>query len=163
VPPPRLLFVCTGNICRSPLAEAVLRHRAAAAGLLVEVDSAGTSAEETGNPVDPRARRVATRRGYPVPDRVARQVVTADFTRFDLIVPMTRAHLALLERRAPPGTTAELRLLMAYAPGASGGVQDVPDPWYGSLADFERALDMIEAGADGLLEELRARDATDVR
>jgi protein-tyrosine phosphatase len=149
----RILFVCTGNICRSPLAEALLRHKAAAAGLEVEADSAGTSDEEAGNPPDRRARRVAERRGFRLPDRAARQVVRADFTRVDLILPMTRAHLRVLQRVAPPGATAELRLFMEHAP--EQGLMDVPDPWYGGMPDFERALDMIEAGVEGLILALR--------
>jgi protein-tyrosine phosphatase len=154
-PVPRVLFVCTGNICRSPLAEAVLRHRAEALGFAVAADSAGTSDEEAGRPPDPRARRVAERRGILLPDRRARQVVRADFTGFDLVLSMTHAHQRVLERLAPADATAELRLFMAYA--ADRRMMDVPDPWYGGMADFEQALDMIEAGVDGLVAALRDR------
>lgn len=151
--PPRVLFVCTGNICRSPLAEGLLVHKARLLDFAVEADSAGTSDEEEGNPPDPRARRVAEKRGFRLPARTARQVVRADFTRFDLILPMTRAHLRILERVAPRDATARLRLFMDYAPDY--GMMDVPDPWYGGMPDFEQVLDMIELGVDGLLLELR--------
>ena len=148
----RVLFVCTGNICRSPMAEGVFFARAAAAALPVEVDSAGTSDEERGRPPDRRAAMVAKRRGYALPDHRARQVVPADFTRFDLMLAMTRQHELILRRRAPSGSAATLRRLMAYAPGL--GAADVPDPWMGDLPDFEHALDLIEAGVDGLIQDL---------
>jgi protein-tyrosine phosphatase len=151
---PRILFVCTGNICRSPTAEGVLLHRAREAGLELVVDSAGTSAEEMGNPPDARARRVAEARGYLLPDRRARQIRANDFITFDRILAMTGAHLRTLERRAPAETTARLELFMTHAPGH--GIMDVPDPWYGGLADYEHALDLIEAGVEGLLRALRA-------
>lgn len=150
--PTGVLFVCTGNICRSPLAEALIRHRAATLGVAVETDSAGTSDEEAGNPPDPRACAVALRRGFALPERRARQVRLGDFTRFDLILPMTRAHLRVLERLAPRAATARLRLFLDYAPEQR--VKDVPDPWYGGMGDFERALDLIEAGVEGILREL---------
>jgi protein-tyrosine phosphatase len=150
---PRILFVCTGNICRSPTAEGVLLHHARRSGLELVVDSAGTSAEEAGNPPDARARRVAEARGYLLPNRRARQVRTDDFASFDRIVAMTQTHLRALERRAPAAITARLELFMTYAPGH--GILDVPDPWYGGLPDYEHALDLIEAGIEGLLRELR--------
>jgi protein-tyrosine phosphatase len=154
--PARLLFVCTGNICRSPTAEGVLLHKAAQAGLAVTVDSAGTSDEEAGNPPHPRSQQVAAARGYRLPDHRARRLRRADFERFDRILAMTRAHLRIMERLAPAASPARLELLMAYAPDR--GVEDVPDPWYGGSADFEHALDLIEAGCAGLLAELlRAR------
>ena len=151
---PRILFVCTGNICRSPTAEGVLLHHARASGLELVVDSAGTSAEETGNPPDARARRIAEARGYRLPNRRARQIRDADFTGFDRVFAMTRLHLRTLERRAPAAATARLELFMTLAP--EHGIEDVPDPWYGGSADYEHALDLIEAGIEGLLRELRA-------
>lgn len=153
--PPRILFVCTGNICRSPTAEAVLVHRARAVGFEVMADSAGTSAEEFGNPPDPRARAAALARGYHLPARRARQVRAADFTGFDRVLAMTTAHLRTLERRAPPTATARLQLFMDYAPGP--GPRDVPDPWYGDDAGFAEVLELIEAGVDGLLRDLKER------
>jgi protein-tyrosine phosphatase len=150
---PRILFVCTGNICRSPTAEGVLLHHARASGLEVVVDSAGISAEELGNPPDARARQIAERRGYLLPNRRARQVRADDYAAFDRILAMTTRHLDVLERRAPAGGTARLELFMSHAP--EHGLIDVPDPWYGGVADYEHALDLIEAGIVGLLRELQ--------
>lgn len=98
-------------------------------------------------------REVARRRGVSLPHRIARQIEPADFREHDLILAMTRAHLRLLERLAPPDATARLELFMAYAP--EQGLLDVPDPWYGDHAAFERAHDLIEAGVEGLVAELR--------
>ena len=153
----KILFVCTGNICRSPTAEGVFLHRAAQRGMADEVgaDSAGTSSEEHGNPPDSRARRAADARGYTLPDRRARRISEADFAEFDLILGMDRGHLARLERIAPPEARDRLHLFMDYAD--DGMPKDVPDPWYGGPADFENALDLIEAGVEGLLDALADR------
>lgn len=150
----KVLFVCTGNICRSPTAEGVFLHRAAERGLAGEVaaDSAGTSSEEHGNPPDPRARRAAAARGYALPDRRARRIAMADFDTFDLVIAMDRGHLAALNRMVPNRARDRLHLFMEFA--GDGSPRDVPDPWYGGSADFEQALDMIEAGVDGLLDRL---------
>ena len=149
---PRILFVCTGNICRSPTAEAVLVHRARDQGVDLVADSAGISAEELGNPPDARARKIAARRGYRLPDRGARLVEASDYTSFDRLIGMTARHLHALERSAPGGSTARIELFMSYAP--AHGLTEVPDPWYGGTQDFEHALDLIEAGVDGLLRDL---------
>lgn len=153
----KILFVCTGNICRSPTAEALLLHRAAERGLAgqIEADSAGTSAEEAGNPPDRRARQAAAARGCVLPDRRARRITAADFDAFDLILAMDRGHLTALQRRAPDHARHRLRLFMEFAGPQSP--PDVPDPWYGDARDFEQALDLIEAGVDGLLDQLATR------
>jgi len=151
----RVLLVCTGNICRSPTADGVLRRLVREAGLghLVEVDSAGTHDYHVGEAPDERAQRHARRRGYELGDLRARQVDASDFARFDLILAMDRGHLALLERAAPREHRHKLRLFMEFADGWSE--TEVPDPYYGGDAGFERVLDMIEAAAHGVLAELR--------
>ncbi len=152
-PVPRVLFICTGNICRSPTAQALLVHRAAAAGLAVQVDSAAISDEERGNPFDARAAAELRRRGVPLHAHCARQIRAADFGRFDWIIGMTRAHDAALRRLAPAGHAARLELLLDLVPGREG--QDVPDPWYGDARAFVQAFDLIEAGVQGLMAQLR--------
>ncbi|WGF87633.1 low molecular weight protein-tyrosine-phosphatase [Marinivivus vitaminiproducens] len=149
-----VLMVCTGNICRSPTAEAVLRAKAEAAGLDLVVDSAGTSAEEAGNQPTTLAKRTAAARGYRLPDRTARRVIPDDFRRFDLILAMTNSHRHMLVRMAPDGLDRKVGLLMAEADDPDE--LDVPDPWYGGLADYEHALDLIEQGVRGLTRRLRA-------
>ncbi|HMA88467.1 MAG TPA: low molecular weight protein-tyrosine-phosphatase [Burkholderiales bacterium] len=151
-----VLVVCTGNICRSPTADGVLRRLVREAGLerLVDVDSAGTHDYHVGEAPDERAQRHARRRGYELGELRARQVAAVDFERFDLILAMDRGHLALLERAAPAEHRHKLRLFMEFA---DGWIEtEVPDPYYGGDAGFERVLDMIEAGAHGVLAELRA-------
>lgn len=151
-----VLVVCTGNICRSPTADGVLRRLVREAGLghLVEVDSAGTHDYHVGEAPDERAQGHARRRGYELGELRARQVKASDFERFDLILAMDRGHLALLGRAAPSEHRHKLRLFMEFADGWSE--TEVPDPYYGGDAGFERVLDMIEAGARGVLAELRA-------
>jgi protein-tyrosine phosphatase len=151
-----VLFVCTGNICRSPTAEGVFRAQVARAGLTdrIAVDSAGTHAYHVGEPPDARASAAARTRGIALDDLRGRQVTAADFTRFDWILAMDRGHLRLLEALRPAEATAALRLFLEFAPAL--GRQDVPDPYYGGQDGFERVLDMIEAGSRGLLAHLRA-------
>ncbi|WP_294000574.1 low molecular weight protein-tyrosine-phosphatase [Sphaerotilus sp.] len=151
----RVLMVCTANICRSPTAEAVLRHRVQRAGLhgRIVVDSAGTRAShEQSYPPDPRSIAHAARRGYDLTGLRSRPVVPADFLRFDLILPMDDTHLGPLGVTAPPDASARVRLLMSFAPAGSGLV--VPDPYYGSGPGFEHVLDLVELACDGLLEYL---------
>lgn len=149
-----VLFVCTGNICRSPTAEGVLRARAVAAGWQdrLTVDSAGTHGYHVGEPPDERAQEAALARGYDLSDLRARRVSAADFERFDHIVAMDAGHLAQLTRLAPAGQRHKLSLLMDFAPSRAG--LNVPDPYYGGHHHFEQVLDLIEAGVDGLLAKL---------
>ncbi len=152
----RILFVCLGNICRSPTAEAVLRALAAreAPDLGLEVDSAGTADYHVGEPPDPRTRQAAARRGYDLSTLRARIVEPRDFEQFDLILAMDRENLGVLRRRAPASTHERLRLFLEFGPGES---QDVPDPYYGGPNGFEEVLDLVEATARGLLHHLRER------
>jgi protein-tyrosine phosphatase len=148
----RILFVCMGNICRSPTAEGVMRRLIADAGLedVVEVDSAGTGGWHAGEPPDARATAAARRRGVTL-EGGARQVRPDDFDQFDLIVAMDRENLRDLQAMAPDeGAREKLRLL---APD-----QDVPDPYYGGDRGFETVLDMVGAACRDLLDELRAAD-----
>jgi protein-tyrosine phosphatase len=152
----KVLFVCLGNICRSPTAEGVVRAIAARdypqlAGAL-EVDSAGTADYHVGKPPDSRAIAVARRRGYDLTLLRARQVVDADFARFDHVLAMDRANLTELTRRCGAGARAQLGLFLDFA--ADCGAAEVPDPYYGGIADFERVLDLCERGAHGLLSRL---------
>lgn len=160
----RVMTVCTGNICRSPMAEVVLRERLGAAGLgdRVEVDSTGVSDEEHGNPIDRRARAALAARGYPVPDRAARQVRAGDLAARDLVLAMTASHARALRRLAPdPGAAERVVLLRTFDPAAprvgerDEHLLDVDDPWYGGPENFEHCLDEIEAAADGVVEAVR--------
>ncbi|WP_456285201.1 low molecular weight protein-tyrosine-phosphatase [Microbacterium sp. JZ101] len=145
-----IVVVCTGNICRSPMGEVVLRDRFASAGIDVTLRSAGISAEELGNPIDPRAASVLAESGYPVPTRTA-QVVSHDDLDADLLLAMTELHRAsLLRQGADP---ARNRLWMEFVPGAE--TRDVTDPWYGDRSDFEETLSLIEAGAPAILDLVR--------
>lgn len=145
---PSVLFVCTGNICRSPTAHALLLHKAAARGMRVHADSAAISDEELGNPPDRRALVELRRRGVAMPQHRARKVKPDDFLRFDLLLGMTSTHVHALKQLLPQHA-AKADLLMRYATGHDA--VDVPDPWYGGEQDFITAFDMIEAGVDGLL------------
>ena len=153
----RILFVCLGNICRSPTAEAVVRALAAleAPELGLEVDSAGTAGYHLGEPPDPRMRAAAARRGYNLNALRARIVEPRDFERFDLILAMDRENLAVLQRRAPEEVRERVRLFLEFAPHAEP--QEVPDPYYGGPNGFEEVLDLVEAAARGLLNDLRQR------
>ena len=149
----RLLFVCLGNICRSPAAEGVMRARAGAAGLAVEIDSAGTGGWHAGEPPDRRMTAAAARRGVDLSGLRARQARPSDFSRFDLILAMDRGNFADLSRLRPPGAPARLELMLDQADGPRG--REVPDPYYGGPDGFERVLDMLEEAADGLVDRLR--------
>lgn len=140
----RILFVCLGNICRSPAAEGIFAAKAKAAGLDVAVDSAGTGGWHRGEPPHGPMIAAAARRGYDLSGLRARQVTTADFAAFDRILAMDRSNLADLRAIRPAGGGAELALFL--------GTAEVPDPWY--TGDFDAALDLIEAGADRLVARL---------
>ncbi|MCU1441705.1 MAG: phosphotyrosine protein phosphatase [Rhodoglobus sp.] len=151
-----VLMVCTGNICRSPTAEGVLRHRVQQAGLAdrVHIDSAGTHDYHVGSPPDERSSHHASLRGYDLSDQRARQVAAADFDRFDLILAMDDGHLELLEEDCPAQHRHKLRRMMEFAP--PGLADEVADPYYGGKQGFETVLDHIEAACDGVLRHIRA-------
>ena len=153
--PHRVLFVCLGNICRSPTAEGVLRHLAAheAPGLALEIDSAGTADYHIGAPPDVRSQRAALRRGIDISGLRARQVTAADFERFDLILAMDQENLSELQALKPRGSHALVKPFLEYAPQTK--VRDVPDPYYGGDSDFERVLDLTTAASRGLLAALK--------
>ncbi len=161
--PIRVLMVCMGNICRSPTAEAVLRHRIDEAGLsgFLEVDSAGTHAFHVGNPPDERSQMHARLRGYELGALRARRVSDADYQAFDLLLAMDWDNLSLLEQGAPDDAAVrrKLRRLVDFIPvdDARAGAQVVPDPYGGGPDGFEDVLDLIEAACDGLIEHLRMR------
>ena len=155
-PQTRVLMVCTGNICRSPTAEGVLRHKLVQAGLgqIVAVDSAGTQGYHTSEPPDPRAVKAAARRGYDIGSIKARPIRPEDFTVFDWVLAMDRSHLEWLSRRAA-AAPVRAGLLMAAAT-RHAGIEEVPDPYYGGPEGFERVLDLIEDACDGVVARLRA-------
>jgi protein-tyrosine phosphatase len=151
----QILFVCLGNICRSPTAEGVLRVLAAreAPELPLEIDSAGTAGYHVGEPPDPRMCHAAARRGYDLSGLRARVVEPADFERFDLILAMDQENLRVLKRRAPAPAHERLRLFLEFAPESE--TAEVPDPYYGGAPGFEQVLDLVESAARGLLAHLR--------
>jgi protein-tyrosine phosphatase len=152
----RVCFVCTGNICRSPIAEIVFRARVAEAGLggLVEVDSAGTGGWHEGDSADPRTVAILEENGYAT-GHTARQFQPSWFSRLDLVVALDSGHLRALRRLAPTEQDAQkVRLLRSYDPAADGDL-DVPDPYYGGAEGFEECLEMVEAASAGLLAAVR--------
>lgn len=152
----RVCFVCTGNICRSPMAESVFRARVAGAGLddLVEADSAGTGGWHEGDPADPRTVSVLEEHGYDS-GHTARQFQPSWFARLDLVIALDAGHLKALRRLAPtPQDAAKVRLLRSYDP-AAGDDLDIPDPYYGAVDGFEECLAMVEAASTGLLTAVR--------
>src|SRR5580658_5196888 len=153
----KILFVCLGNICRSPTAEAVLRGIAAreAPELALTVDSAGTANYHPGAPPDRRAQAAARERAYNLSSLRARQVRAEDFAAFDLILAMDRNNLQELLERAPAQARGRIQLFLDYAPEQA--VREVPDPYYGGPHGFEEVLDLIEAASRGLLRRLRAQ------
>ncbi len=152
-----VVFVCMGNICRSPTAEAVFRHYVENAGLSgrILIDSAGTHDYHVGEPPDSRAQRAAQQRGYGMGGLRGRQVDEGDFRRFDYVLAMDRSNLASLQRLAPPASEARVQLFLEYARHHAG--REVPDPYYGGAEGFERVLDMAEDASEGLLQQIRQR------
>lgn len=149
----RILFICLGNICRSPLAETILNAKLAAAGLHAEVDSAGLIAYHAGEQADPRMRAHAARRGYTITHR-ARQITQADFDRFDLIIGMDADNLRTLESMAPPHAIHKITSAVTYC-HKFDYAEAVPDPYYGGDAGFEYAIDLLEDACDGIIATLQ--------
>jgi protein-tyrosine phosphatase len=151
----KVLFVCTGNICRSPSAEGVFRRLVRNAGLdgQIATDSAGTHDYHVGESPDPRSVEAARARGIDIDDLRARQVRPRDFDEFDLILAMDRGHAALLNGMAPDHARDRIHLFMDYAPEAPK--REVPDPYYGEGTHFNETLDLIEAASTGLLDAIR--------
>jgi len=150
-----VIFVCMGNICRSPTAEAVFRHYVDNAGMSgqIMIDSAGTHDYHIGDKPDARAQRAAQQRGYDMSQLRGRQVEENDFRQFDYVLAMDRANLAILQNITPHGSDTRARLFLEYA--RHYNEREVPDPYYGGADGFERVLDMVEDAAQGLLEEIR--------
>ena len=153
----KVLFVCMGNICRSPTAEAVFRHYVENAGLAenILIDSAGTHDYHIGDPPDLRTQRAAQQRGYDMSQLRGRQADEGDFRRFDYVLAMDRSNLAILQSLAPPDSDIQAQLFLEYA--RHHAEREVPDPYYGGSDGFERVLDMVEDAAQGLLQEIRQR------
>jgi protein-tyrosine phosphatase len=154
----RVLMVCTGNICRSPTAEGVLRRKLTEVGLQqqVEVASAGTVDYHAGAPPDHRAQQSALRRGYDLSRQRARHLRMEDFERFDLVVAMDTDHVERMVEMCPGPLAGRIRLLMDFSPRRQRGMS-VPDPYYGAPAGFERVLDLVEEACDGLVRDLQTR------
>jgi len=152
----RVLMVCMGNICRSPTAEGVFRKHVADADLADEIhtDSAGTHAYHIGEPADQRAQTAAEQRGFTLQGSRARRVTDDDYERFDYILAMDEDNLMVLKERAPESRRDRVRLFLEFA--ESHNETEVPDPYYGGTAGFERVLDLVEEASRGLLETLRS-------
>ena len=153
----RILFVCTGNICRSPTAEGVFRHLAAVESLheQIAVDSAGTHAYHVGEPPDRRSVAVAAQRGYDLGELRARKITADDFVEFDYLLAMDRDHLSILEQSAPAAHQGTIAMFLDYSSKHRGA--EVPDPYYGGEQGFEFVLDMIEDASAGLLADIKKK------
>ena len=151
----KILFVCTGNICRSPTAEGMLRHRIKDAGLssMISCDSAGTHNYHIGEPPDRRSISAARARHITIDDLRARQVCAEDFQKFNVILGLDASHVAFLERMAPKNTNSKIFLFLDYA---GLGTRDVPDPYYGDYQGFEQVLDLIDEGVTQLIKKWKA-------
>ena len=153
----RVLFVCMGNICRSPTAHGVFQKLVAQHGLgeVIEIDSAGTHDYHIGKPPDERAQAVARKRGIDISGLRARMAESADMDRFDYVLAMDEDNLALLHSICPAGREHKLRLFLEFAPHLDQ--VNVPDPYWGGASGFDRVLDMIEDAATGLLDDIQRR------
>ncbi len=153
----KVLFVCMGNICRSPTAHGVFRELVRREGLDREIgiDSAGTHAYHVGNPPDQRAQAMARTRGIDLSDLRARQVEPLDFSVYDYILAMDEENHAILMQQCPPGEEHRVHLFLDFAP--EQGVTEVPDPYYGGAQGFEYVFDLVEAASRGLLADIRGR------
>ena len=151
----KVLFVCSGNICRSPTAEGVFRHLVEKEGLsdLIQTDSVGFESYHVGDAPDKRAQRAAAKRGYNLSSLRARTITQKDFKEFDLILAMDRGHLALLNRACPTEYKSRIHLFMKYAQRFTE--EEVPDPYYGDMENFEHVLDLVEDAAQGIIEHLK--------
>lgn len=147
----RLLFVCLGNICRSPAAEGVLRTKANQRGMELYIESAGTGAWHVGDPPDSRMIKAAAKRGYDLSHQRARKVEFSDFFEFDYILAMDLSNHTDLLEMAPPNRECDIRLFLDFADCET---RETPDPYYGGDQGFEQVLDLIELGADGLIDHL---------
>ncbi len=150
-----VLFVCMGNICRSPTAEGVFRSHVQQAKLdkQISIDSAGTNSYHLGSAPDKRSQRAAKNRGYDLSAIRARKVIEEDFTRFDYILPMDRANLAYLLEMGPDEHLKRVKLFLQFA--ANREEQEVPDPYYGGISGFDRVLDLVEEASLGLLDHIQ--------
>lgn len=153
----RILFVCMGNICRSPTAHGVFRNLVREEGLdeVIEIDSAGTHAYHVGNPPDRRAQATATTRGIDLSDLRARKVAPEDFAQYDFVIAMDQENYISLSQQCPMEHVDKIHLFMDFAPEMR--TREVPDPYYGGAQGFERVFDLVEAASRGLLVEIRQR------
>lgn len=153
----KVLFVCMGNICRSPTAHGVFRRMVEEEGLAdrIEIDSAGTHAYHIGKPPDDRAQATALKRGFDLSDLRARQAAAADFEAFDYVLAMDWDNFNILNELCPPDRSERLVMFLDYAPDL--GIREVPDPYWGGDKGFERVFDMVEMASRGLLDEIKSR------
>jgi protein-tyrosine phosphatase len=151
----RVLFVCLGNICRSPTAEGVFRDLVGRAGLSdkIQTDSCGTSGWHRGDPPDNRAREEARRRGIDIEDLKSRETRTSDFADFDFIIAMDRNNFDTLHIKSPPEHASKIQMFLSFASGI--GTTEVPDPYYGGPDGFSDVFDMIDVASNGLLQHIR--------